>query len=166
MKSLIVYSSLSGNTKKIAEAMAEVVEDAELISVQEFQAAMRTNFDVFYIGYWVDKGDCDAASLRVLKQLQDARIVLFGTLGAAENTAYYERIKANVEAHTAHAHVLGHFLCQGRVQEAVIERYRLMIKEHPEDEHIVMQLKNYEAGKTHPDEQDLAHAREFAKSFG
>ena len=36
MKGLIVYSSLSGNTKKTAEAIAEVAEDSELISVREF----------------------------------------------------------------------------------------------------------------------------------
>ena len=89
MKGLIVYSSLSGNTKKIAEAIAEVAEDSELISVREFQSSMLANFDLFYIGYWVDKGDCDAATLRLLAQLKDKRIVLFGTLGAAEQTEYY-----------------------------------------------------------------------------
>ena len=52
MKGLIVYSSLSGNTKKIAEAIAEVAEDSELISVREFQSSMLANFDLFYIGYW------------------------------------------------------------------------------------------------------------------
>ena len=57
MKGLIVYSSLSGNTKKIAEAIAEVAEDSELISVREFQSSMLANFDLFYIGYWVDKGE-------------------------------------------------------------------------------------------------------------
>lgn len=51
MKGLIVYSSLSGNTKKIAEAIAEVAEDSELISVREFQSSMLANFDLFYIGY-------------------------------------------------------------------------------------------------------------------
>ena len=78
MKGLIVYSSLSGNTKKIAEAIAEVAEDSELISVREFQSSMLANFDLFYIGYWVDKGDCDAATLRLLAQLKDKRIEAAG----------------------------------------------------------------------------------------
>ena len=143
MKGLIVYSSLSGNTKKIAEAIAEVAEDSELISVREFQSSMLANFDLFYIGYWVDKGDCDAATLRLLAQLKDKRIVLFGTLGAAEQTEYYDRVK-----------------------QQVIARYQSMLAEHPQDEHIKQQLANYENGKSHPDEQDLANARAFAKSIG
>ena len=59
---------------------------------------MLANFDLFYIGYWVDKGDCDAATLRLLAQLKDKRIVLFGTLGAAEQTEYYDRVKQQVES--------------------------------------------------------------------
>ena len=166
MKGLIVYSSLSGNTKKIAEAIAAIAEDCELISVKEFQTSMLPNFDLFYIGYWVDKGDCDAAALRLLAQLKDKRIVLFGTLGAAEQTAYYDMVKQQVEAHAVHSHILGHFLCQGAVSEAVIDRYRGMLAEHPEDEHMKQQLANYENGKSHPDEQDLANARAFAKTIG
>ena len=166
MKGLIVYSSLSGNTRKVAEAIAEVAEDGELISVKEFQPSMRVNFDLFYVGYWVDKGDCDAASLHMLEQLKDCKIILFGTLGAAECTDYYDRVKASVEAHAAHCHILGHFLCQGAVSEAVIERYRGMAAEHPEDEHRRQQLANHENGKSHPDEQDLANARAFVKAIG
>lgn len=166
MKGLIVYSSLSGNTKKIAEAIAEVAEDSELISVREFQSSMLANFDLFYIGYWVDKGDCDAATLRLLAQLKDKRIALFGTLGAAEQTEYYDRVKRQVESHAAHCHILGHYLCQGAVGEAVIARYQSMLAEHPQDEHIKQQLANYENGNSHPDEQDLAKARAFAKSIG
>ena len=159
-------SSLSGNTKKIAEAIAEVAEDSELISVKEFQPSMLAHFDLFYIGYWVDKGDCDAAALRVLDLLKEQQIVLFGTLGAAEQTDYYDMVKKRVEAHAANNHILGHFLCQGAVGEAVIARYRSMLAEHPEDEHRKQQLANYENGKSHPDEQDLANARAFAQTIG
>ena len=52
------------------------------------------------------------------------------------------------------------------MSEAVIERYRRMAAEHPEDEHRRQQLANYENGKSHPDEQDLANARAFAKAIG
>ena len=48
----------------------------------------------------------------------------------------------------------------------MIARYQSMLAEHPQDEHIKQQLANYENGKSHPDEQDLANARAFAKSIG
>lgn len=82
------------------------------------------------------------------------------------NSAYYDMVKQHVEENFPDTHILGHFLCQGCVQEATIERYRSMVKEHPDDIHIRAQLDNYEAGRKHPDEEDLQHAREFARSIG
>ena len=59
MKTLVIYSSLTGNTKKLAQAIANEMEDTEIISVDEFRVSMMDNFDFFMIGYWVDKGVCD-----------------------------------------------------------------------------------------------------------
>lgn len=166
MKSLIIYSSLSGNTEKIAMAIKDEVEDCEIISAKDFRPQMITNFDVFYIGYWVDKGDCDMKSRGILESLNQQNIVLFGTLGAAENTAYYNLIKTYVEEHAKHQHILGHFLCQGKVSDTLIERYKEMLKKNPDDEHMKQQVANYENGKSHPDEMDIINAKEFARSIG
>lgn len=165
MKSLILYSSLSGNTEKVARAIASEIEDAELLAVHEFRAQMVANFDVFYLGYWVDKGDCDDKIKQVMQVLEKRRVVLFGTLGAAENSAYYDKVKARVEAHVANNHILAHFLCQGKVNDSLIERYKEMLKKNPNDEHVMQQVANYEQGRSHPDEKDLANAREFARSI-
>lgn len=166
MKSLIIYSSLSGNTEKVARAIANEVEDCEIISAGEFQLNMIHNFDVFYVGYWVDKGDCDAKTKSVLESLHHQHIVLFGTLGAAENTMYYDMIKTHVEEHAKNQQILGHFLCQGKVNDKLIERYKDMLKKNPDDEHMKQQVANYENGKTHPDETDIVNARKFARSIG
>ena len=56
MKSLIVYSSATGNTRKLAEVFANEIEDAELLSIQDVKVSMLKNFDMLYLGYWVDKG--------------------------------------------------------------------------------------------------------------
>ena len=86
MKSLIVYSSATGNTRKLAEVFANEIEDAELLSIQDVKVSMLKNFDMLYLGYWVDKGDLDAASAKLAEHVQNAKIVLFGTLGAADNS--------------------------------------------------------------------------------
>lgn len=165
MKSLIIYSSATGNTKKLAEVIASEVEDGELLAIQDVKVSMLHNFDMVYVGYWVDKGDLDAQSCKLAQHLNNTKVVLFGTLGAAENTAYYAKVKQQVETHFQTAKIYGHFLCQGSVQETVIERYRKLAKEHAEDEHIKEQLRNYENGKSHPDENDLKKVSEFASSF-
>lgn len=166
MKTLVMYSSVSGNTKKIADTMVYEMDDYEIINSKDFRTSMIPNFDVFCIGYWVDKGDCDAQSLQVLRHMSSERIALFGTLGAAENTAYYQSIKQRVEQHLPDATILGHFLCQGKINDALLERYREQLKKDPDNIHMKAQLENYEQGKTHPDEHDLALAKSFAEEFG
>lgn len=166
MKTLIVYSSATGNTKKLAEVILGEVEDAELIAVQDVEVTMLDHFDMIYLGYWVDKGDMDAHALQLAKKLENRKLVLFGTLGAASNTTYYDMVKKRVETHVVDNKIYGHFLCQGKVGEALMERYRKLVKERPDDIHIQAQLENYENGKTHPDEADFDHVRAFVKAIG
>lgn len=165
MKTLVIYSSLTGNTKKLAQAIANEMEDTEIISVDEFRVSMMDNFDFFMIGYWVDKGVCDDKSKEVLKHMLDKKVALFGTLGAKENTKYYDMVKAKVEEQAQGVHVIGHFLCQGSVGEKTMERYREMLKKTPDDIHLKAQLEAYEEGIHHPNELDIANAIRFAKSL-
>ena len=51
MKFLIVYSSKTGNTKKVAEALARVAPiGSEIHSIEE--AGDADGFDVIFAGYW------------------------------------------------------------------------------------------------------------------
>lgn len=165
MKTLMMYSSQSGNTKLIAMAMMRELEDCECISVDEFKEAMLPNFDFFFVGYWIDQGDCDAKTKVILPMLHGKKIALFGTLGAAENTAYYETVKQRVAAHLTDAHIIGHFLCQGSVGDQAIERYQEMLRLHPDDEDRKAQLAAYKKGESHPDQEDILHAVQFARSL-
>ena len=76
MKTLVIYSSLTGNTKKLAQAIANEMEDTEIISVDEFRVSMMDNFDFFMIGYWVDKGVCDDKSKEVLRLKNRHRVFM------------------------------------------------------------------------------------------
>lgn len=165
MKELILYSSITGNTKKIADAIQEVIPNAVMLKTQDFTENMIQDYDIFYIGYWVDKGNADLVTQKVLQLLKNQKIVFFGTLGAGENTNYYTMVKQQVESNAKENQVIGHFLCQGAVNDAVIQRYQKMIIDHPDDEHMKQQLANYENGRSHPDKQDLMHVKEFVKNL-
>lgn len=165
MKTLIIYSSLTGNTKKIAEAIVGSLEDGELISADQFHPSMVDHFDYFMAGYWINQGDCDSKTLEILQHLKGKKIALFGTLGAKKESEYYTMIKQRVEEHVKEAHLLGHFLCQGSVGEQTMQRYRELLKKHPEDIHIKAQVEAYEEGKHHPDEQDIQDVIAFTKAL-
>ncbi|MDR2258623.1 MAG: flavodoxin family protein, partial [Treponema sp.] len=59
-KGLIVYSSKTGNTKKVAEGILKALQeknlDVRIAAVEENPAPADWNL----VGFWLDKGDMDA----------------------------------------------------------------------------------------------------------
>ena len=161
MKPLIIYSSQTGNTRKIALAMAEEDHDITCLSIDEITTIDVLAYDMIYLGYWVNQGDMDQKSKQVIKHLKNHTIALFGTLGAKVDSSYYAIVKQCVEANFEGMHIIGHHLCQGSVSENVIERYREICKKSPGDIHKKAQLDAYEEGITHPNEEDIQDAVAF-----
>ena len=71
MKSLVVYSSRTGNTRKIAEAVAEALPGCHLHPVEE--APQPEGYDLVAVGYWVDKGMPDDAAKKYMERIKRAR---------------------------------------------------------------------------------------------
>ena len=60
MKKLVIFSTLTGNTEKIANAIFSVIEgDKELLNVKDSDKINPDDYDKIIVGYWVDKGDAD-----------------------------------------------------------------------------------------------------------
>ena len=54
MKSIVVYSSLTGNTKMVGEAIAEVLApNCDIYKVEDNPDI--TGYDLVVVGFWVDK---------------------------------------------------------------------------------------------------------------
>ena len=49
----------------------------------------------------------------------------------------------------------GSFMCQGRMQDRVRQRYAAMQEKDPQDEKIKAMLDNFDRALSHPDEEDL-----------
>lgn len=163
MKALVVYSSLTGNTKKIAEAMYEEINIEKDIykSNEDFNIE---NYDFIVVGYWVNKGICDDKIKEILEKVNNKNIILFGTLGAKENGPYYDSIKKRIEELVPENNkILGHFLCQGKINKKLTERYKEMLKNNQGDEHVKEQLKNHEEASKHPDDKDIYNAKMFIR---
>jgi flavodoxin len=165
MTMLIVYSSRTGNTKKIAEAIAAVMPEAKLASIDTAPAP--DDFDWVALGFWVNKGLPDNAMLRYMQTIRKSTVALFGTLGAWPNSEHakkcIQRSEALLAAPEAGNTVLGTFLCQGRVDPAVISLMQQQASPaHPMTEERKQRL--LEAAK-HPDEQDCRRAQEVFLRF-
>lgn len=165
MKILVTYASLCGNTRQIAEAIHATIPNSVLMMSKDVSPEIVAQYDCLCIGYWIDKGDCDVVTKALLASLQHQQVILFGTLGASEQNEYYAYVKKTIEQQVKESKIMGHFLCQGRVSEALIERYHVLLQKNPDDIHMKEQVANYEAGKTHPDAQDIAHAKAFVKAL-
>lgn len=165
MKSLVVYSSRTGNTRKIAEAIAAVFPGCELYSVESAPAP--EGYELVAIGYWVDKGMPDAEAKTYLETVRNTNVALFGTLGAWPDSEHAKDCvvqgEALVNAPERRNKVLGTYLCQGKVDPKVIAMMQKMAASaHPMTPERKARLE--EAAK-HPDEADCLQAQEVFKAF-
>ena len=78
---LVVYSSVTGNTKKVAEAFCEAV-GGTLVRVED--AAAPEGFDAVAVGYWLWRGGPDPKAASYLSRLEGVNVALLET-HAADN---------------------------------------------------------------------------------
>ena len=71
----IVFSSLTGNTKKLAEAIYEVLPKDKCDHFGETGSQVPGS-DLLYIGFWTDKGNADKKTLELLSKLKGKKIFL------------------------------------------------------------------------------------------
>lgn len=95
MNCLVLYSSLTGNTKKIAYAIYDEITSSKDI-FESNSSVNLDNYDTILVGYWVDKGLCDTNSKLILENLTNKNVILFGTLGAKDSGSYYDKINSKL----------------------------------------------------------------------
>lgn len=161
MKILIAYSSRTGNTKKIAEALYEVAPEGTVLAKVE-DKPMANEFDVVFVGYWVDRGAPDGKSKEFLRTLKNKKVILFETLGADPASSHAYTVFANAGIYLAEGnHVVAVLAIQGAVDPALIAMMRKMPAGSPHNS-AQMEATVKEAAK-HPDEADIEKAKAFMK---
>lgn len=150
MQFSIVYSSKTGNTRQLAEALHQALPaQCCLYFGPPDPAALQA--PLVYVGFWTDKGCCDRETDAFLQQLDGQKVFLFGTAGFGGEAAYFDRILQAVAARLAgRGQLVGAHLCQGRMPPAVRRRYEAM-EEGPRRQQM---LDNYDRGLSHPDRGD------------
>ena len=80
MKCAIIYSSMTGNTKLLADGVYRQLD--ELVPIYTVKDKIDLDaYDTLCLGYWIKKGGCDKATKKLWDNIHDKKIVLFGTMG-------------------------------------------------------------------------------------
>ena len=165
MKSIILYSSLTGNTKSVAEAMASVMpEGTPCVPVKEAPENL-ADYDTVFVGFWVDRGTANKEAAKLIETLTNPNIVFFATLGMyADSDHARESIEKASELLQNKESLVDGFVCQGKIDPKVIEMmYKQFPSGHPHGQSPERDALHARAA-VHPDEQDLRDAAAFAAS--
>ncbi len=155
----VIYSSVTGNTQMIAEAIAGAAEEADIFRVQDAPVDLSA-YDIVAIGYWLKLGQPDPLTLNYLAQVKDSKVVFFQTHGTEPTSEHaitsFARAGYNLGAG---CEILGTFGCQGKINPALLEKRK---NAGPDDPHGgAKAIERWQKAASHPDAQDLAAAREL-----
>jgi len=166
MKTLVVYSSKTGNTKMIAEAIYECLpKPKEIHPVQH--APSPGGYDFIAVGGWVDKGMPDSAAAEYMRTIQGKNVGIFLTLGAYPDSPHAHESMGKAKELLAGNTLIAEFICQGKVAPDLIQWMQRLAQENPEHQHGMnseRKARLAEAAK-HPDQQDCRNAKHaFARA--
>lgn len=152
----IVYSSKTGNTRLLAETLRDTLPTADCLYFGEpSDEALRA--ERIYVGFWTDKGTCDADTAAFLARVTTQEVFLFGTAGFGGAPEYFDKILSAARQNLPDGvTVCGSYMCQGKMPMAVRARYEQM-EDSPRRQ---MMIENFDAALSHPDTADLAHLRD------
>ena len=154
MKYSICYSSETGNTLLLANAIKEKIfkKDIYYFGMTDEQAF---DADIIYLGFWTDESTCDKLTRHLIPKIKNKKIFLFGTCGFGSEQ-YYGNILNNVKRLIDPSNeIIGEYMCQGKMKMSVLEKYKKQKLENPNDTRIDYMIHNFNEALNHPSVKDL-----------
>ncbi|MDM8517076.1 flavodoxin family protein [Desulfobacterales bacterium HSG16] len=158
MKSLVVYSSQTGNTKKLADAVFETLTGEKEIHLIK-DAPAPDEFDLVAVGFWTMAGKPDPKSSEYLEKIGEKSLFLFATHGAAKESDHAKNAMNHAKNLAPKAKIVGMYNCQGEVNPAVLEKVRA--KPEPP-----VWLTDAPDAVTHPDKSDIDKLKRLVSASG
>jgi flavodoxin len=121
MKSLVVYSSQSGNTRKLAEAVFEALPGERALYPVD-GAPDPVDYDFIAVGFWLMGGKPDPKSSEYLGKVWKKPLFLFATHGAGAGSDHAIHGMALAKSLASESDIRGTYSCQGEVNPKVIAK--------------------------------------------
>ena len=155
----IVYSSKTGNTKMLADAILQTLEEKDCMYCGK-PDAQALQADRIYVGFWTDKGRCNEEIAQFLKTIETQAVFLFGTAGFGQDPEYFSEILFQTQKCLKNPNcVIGTYMCQGKMPMSVRHRYESM----PNIANKQKMLDNFDQALQHPNDQDLENLKRIIK---
>lgn len=162
MRKILLYSSKTGNTKKIADGIADKMKPDFYGDVHDFNIEDLKEDDLLIIGGWIDKGVMNKEVMQCIEKIKDRKVAFFFTLGAYANSMHAFDCIVNIQKAFVDNHntVLAHYHCQGAIDPKLMAWMQTLPKEHahrPDEDRI----NRWNDAKCHPNQEDINAARNF-----
>jgi hypothetical protein len=159
MKVLVTYLSRTGNTKKIAEAMFEEIDDEkEIKPIDEVETI--EGYDVTFLGLPIHQMGPDKKEVNLMEQhcVDGRNIVLFITHAAPEDSPNLPPMLGKFTYACRHANIVDMFHCRGELAKSIKRVMSLMPN---------AQLRNWaktDNSQGQPDQSRIDRAHVFARN--
>lgn len=164
MKYQIVYSSNTGNTAKVAQALTSVLPAGQYEIVDFAKAQTVLDADVFLVGFGVRRGACPYSLLEWLEQQKGKKILLFATAGLAAFKEYGHKLESLIIPFLPDdCEYLGLYLCPGRISQEGYAYLKSCLADGNDAQSLKKLEDLYDYSQSHPDEQDLQAACRFVQ---
>ncbi len=162
-KCAIIYSSMTGNTKLIAEKIAEFIVDSDLFDVKEAPDNF-SDYELVALGYWLKRGAPDPLMTKFLPTVKNSNVILFQTHGTEVGNEHSTTAFARAAYLLGEGcNILGTFSCQGKINPALIEK---RLKAGPNDPHNKFDsVERWKNAANHPNDEDFDRLKNFIDSL-
>ncbi|HBH87458.1 MAG TPA: hypothetical protein DDY17_07650 [Syntrophaceae bacterium] len=158
MKALVTYYSQTGNTEKVAHAIYEAIHmEKELKPIKDVENIK--GYDIVFCGFPVHAHSVPGKALSLFKLLPvSQKIAFFSTHGSLRGGQLPKQAFEHAIGLASKAKVLGHFGCQGKVDNKLIDTLMKQLEHKAWAEEAL-------SAEGHPDQHDLADAKKFAEEM-
>lgn len=122
MKVQVIYSSLTGCTKKVATAIFDGI-DAEQKTIHDLKdGAPVLDGDIILLGYWGISGNPNDEMKEFLKTVKGKAVGVFCTLGYYADSAHARQtVEAGLDLVKENNEIIGAYVCNGAVAQTLID---------------------------------------------
>ncbi len=156
MKIQFLYSSKSGNTKRLVEGLASKMNPAvEAVAIETM--AHLPQADLYVVGSWIDKAKPNGAVLDKLSLFDGKPLYMVATLAADKDSDHSAKCLEHIAEASTQAKLIGSQMVQGSLAPSFIEWMATLPEDNP---HALTPKKKarYDRNMGRPNQDDIEDA--------